>query len=151
MSKARQRAWHWPTPPPRICFRFETKSRAIHLDSICAFMARPRVKFKLYMTHDQCINRMSTITATKCTQVYLAAYLCAFVGTITAYIWLHLYFLTLSLLTWRIWWAPNNASNFNVYYLVTHVWQHDTSLFPSPQSPTLTHERLPVLCVCVDT
>ena len=32
--------------------------------------------------------------------------------------------LTLSLLTWKIWRASSNPSNFNVYYSMTYVWQH---------------------------
>ena len=31
--------------------------------------------------------------------------------------------LTLTLLTWRIWWVPSSVSNFNVYYFVSYVWQ----------------------------
>jgi hypothetical protein len=34
-----------------------------------------------------------------------------------------IWFLTFILLMWNIWWAANNASTTNVYYLVTYIWQ----------------------------
>jgi hypothetical protein len=40
------------------------------------------------------------------------------------HIWnnIHLY-LAFILLMWNIWWAANNASTTNVWYLVTYIWQ----------------------------
>ena len=66
----------------------------------------------------------------------------------------YLAILTLNLLTWKIWWAPSNASNSNVYYLVTYVWQHwQPSLFTFCTMPQhwINCERHPVLYLCVNT
>jgi hypothetical protein len=55
--------------------------------------------------------------------------------------------LTLSPLTSRIWWAPSNASSFNVYYLVTYVWHHwNLSLFIvcTMSQHCINHEWRPV-------
>jgi len=62
--------------------------------------------------------------------------------------------LTLTLLTWRIWWALSNASNFNVYYLVAYVWKlWQPSLFivRTVSQHWIYPERRPVSYLCGNT
>ena len=62
--------------------------------------------------------------------------------------------LNLSLLTYRIWWVSSNASNFNVYYLVTYVWQHRRPSFfivCTMSQHWTNHERRPVPYLCLNT